>query len=146
MPVGPLSSLPVPNPSLVWEVCASCASKDFLQLGQASDSSWWCERQIWCQEQLPAHSKNRHTNSLDFSARLALVTSLCHTKETGNPSPPWTGWHFLCDFSLKARKPFCNSNRHLNLNRTAMPTRKDGNIVIPEGLLLRNYSWALSMR
>ena len=146
MHIRPSCRLPVPNPSLVWEGCASCASKDILRLGQASDSSWWCQRQIWCQEQLPVHSKNRHTNSLDFSARLALVASLCHMKETGNSSPPWTGQHFLFDFSLKAKKPFCTSKRHLNLNCTAMPARKDGNLVIREGLPLRNYIWALSMQ
>lgn len=144
--IRPSRRLPVPNPSLVWEGCPSCASKDILWLGQASDSSWWCERQMWCQEQLPVHRKNRHTNTLDFSARLALVTSLCHMKETGNPSPPWTGQHFLSDFSWKARKPFRTSKRLLNLNNTAMPARRDGNLVTRNGLLLRNYIWALSTR
>lgn len=81
---------------------------------------------------------------MNFSTRLALVTSLCHVKEIGNPSPPWTGQH-LFDFLSKARKPFCTSKRHLNINCTAMPARKDGNLVIRQGLPLRNYVWALSM-
>lgn len=75
--ITPLCSPPVPNPSLVWKGWAPCASKDILQLGQPSDSSRWCEQQIWCQEQLTVHSKKRHTNPLDFSTKLALVTSLC---------------------------------------------------------------------
>lgn len=47
--------------------------------------------------------------------------------------PAWTGQHFLFDFSLKGRKPFFTPKRHLNLNRSAMPARKDGNLVIREG-------------
>lgn len=107
--ITPLCSLPVPNPSLVWKGWTSRASKDILQMGQASDSSQWCEQQIWCQEQLTVHCKKRYTNPLDFSTKLALVTSPCHRKEIGNPSPPWTGQNFFFDFSLRARKPFCTS-------------------------------------
>lgn len=88
-----LCSLSVPNPSLVWKGQAPGASEGIHQLGQASDSSWQC--QFWCQEQLKVHSKKRCTNPLDFSTNLALVTSLCHMKEIGNPSPPWTGQNFV---------------------------------------------------
>lgn len=137
-------SLPVPNPSLVWESCTSSTSEDILQVGQATDRSLWCEWQIWYQEQLPVHSINRHIHSLDLSARLALVNPLCHTKEAGNPSPTWTGQHFLFDFSFKGSKPFCTSKIYLNLKCTAVPARKDGNLVIREGLLLRSHIWALS--
>lgn len=65
-------------------------------------------------------------------------------KGTGSPNPPQTGQYFLLDFSLKARELFFTPKRHLNLTCTALPARKDRNLVAQEGLLVRNYIWALS--
>lgn len=65
---------------------------------------------------------------MDLSTRLALLTSLCHMKEIGNPSPPWTRQHWF-DFLSKARKPFCTSKRYVNANCIAMSAGKDGNLV-----------------